>query len=194
MEAVKNETTKDSQIYVVLFQIYYISLGFLVVLFWSSYLVLIFSFRKEAIDSTPFAKILRVFPGNIRFFSSGYDVNIILVSVGSAYIFFFGVFLNLLYFRYDKGRLWEYNAIAYNVYLPETIRNGLSAIKNADGFVTTFLVTLFLFGEIIYQFTSDVARSITFILPRNLAGLKIRRENGEPLSASLSDKIGKNVD
>jgi len=132
MEAVKNETTKDSPIYVVLFQIYYISLGFLVVLFWSSYLVLIFSFRKEAIDSTPFAKILRVFPGNIRFFSSGYDVNIILVSVGSAYIFFFGVFLNLLYFRYDKGRLWEYNAIAYNVYLPETIRNGLSAIKNAN--------------------------------------------------------------
>jgi len=76
----------------VLFQLYYLALASLVVLFWTHYFILVFSYKRAATDSTPFANFLRILPGNIRLFRTGYDVNIIFVLIGSAHVFYFGIF------------------------------------------------------------------------------------------------------
>lgn len=172
----------------VLFELYNLALGILVVVFWTYYLISFFSYRKEATDSTPFANFLRVLPGNISLFSPEYDVNVIFVSIGSVFVFFISTFLHLVNMWYDNVKLWEYDSITTNIYLPETIINGLSAIESTNGGGTNLLLTIFLSGGIIYEFIADITRSIHSLFPRHLTGFKIRQTNGEPLSASLRDK------
>jgi len=174
----------------VLFQLYYLALASLVVLFWTHYFILVFSYKRAATDSTPFANFLRILPGNIRLFRTGYDVNIIFVLIGSAHVFYFGIFLNVLYLCCDEGKLWRYDAITSNVYLPKCIRNRLSAVKRTNAFRTNFLLTFFLPLVFINEFIADVCRSIHSLLPKNLALLRIRLENGGSFSTSLRNVTG----
>lgn len=154
---------------IVVFQLYYFSLAILVVLFWTCYFISVFSYRKKAIDGTPLANFLRILPGNIRLFSSGYNVNIILTSIGSATAFFFGIFLQILYLWCDEGKLWWYNAKTDSVHLPQTMLHGLSAVKRSNGFIRNLLLTVFLPGEFIFHFMTDLARSIhSRMLPGNI--------------------------
>jgi len=180
----------QSRIRTAVFLIYWFFQSILVAIFWVLNLATLFSHRKGITESTPYVKVLGKVPGNIELtiFESEYYINAMLVSVGAAFIISVSILLPLLHWYYCSTSGIEYDPETHNLYLPETLSNAIESINEKNGSVSNVLLIIIFSGEIAYRFVTDVIRSIHYILPKHLAGLRIREANGEPLSASFWDE------
>lgn len=110
---------------VILVQLYFWTSYVFVALFCVCYIATVFSFRRESTNGTEFMNFLRKLPGNKALpFHSRYDVNIILISFGSAGVLSVTILLPAFNLRYDEGKLTSYDAVTHNAYLPKTIIRG----------------------------------------------------------------------